>query len=99
MHPTIRSEGNRFVAPNDRNLKQVTRREACNAASSCPGGWLWESLGDMLVNGAYFRPSGNGNTSPMYAGSQGFTVSSASLVPEITRDAGALACIPSRPCV
>jgi pectate lyase len=99
MHPTIRSEGNRFVAPTEQYKKEVTRREVCNAASSCPGGWLWESVGDLFVNGAFFVPSGKGQTLPMYTGGQRFVVGSGSSVPAMTQDAGALACIPSRPCV
>ena len=99
MHPTIRSEGNRFVAPKEQYKKQVTKREVCTAASSCPAGWLWESVGDVFLNGAYFDPSGKGNTLPMYTGTQTFQVASGSLVPAMTQDAGALACIPSTACV
>jgi len=98
MHPTIRSEGNLFEAPDEEYKKQVTRREDCKADSSCPNGWLWESVGDKFVNGAYFVPSGKGNALPTYTQGKGFEAASGSSVPEITKDAGALDCIPSQPC-
>lgn len=98
MHPTIRSEGNRFVAPKESYKKEVSRREQCNAASSCPDGWFWQSVNDMFVNGAYFVPSGKGNALPMYNGGERFSVPNGNLVPAMTQDAGALPCIPSGPC-
>lgn len=98
MHPTIRSEGNRFVAPEEQYKKQVSWREGCYSAS-CTSGWLWKSVSDMFVNGAYFVPSGRGKALPMYKTGQTFKVGNGKLVPKMTQNAGALACIASKPCV
>lgn len=98
MHPTIRSEGNRFVAPKEEYKKQVSWREGCYSAS-CSRGWLWKSVRDMFVNGAYFVPSGKGIALPMYKTEQTFKVGNGNLVPKMTLNAGALGCIASKPCV
>lgn len=99
MHPTIRSEGNRFVAPREEYKKQVSWREGCYSAASCATGtWLWKSVSDMFVNGAYFVPSGRGKALPMYKVGESFKVGNGKLVPKMTQDAGALACIPSKRC-
>ncbi|CAJ1975253.1 unnamed protein product [Sphenostylis stenocarpa] len=56
QHPTIISQGNRFVAPDDRNAKEVTKR--VHAPESEWKNWNWRSEGDILVNGALFVESG-----------------------------------------
>jgi len=97
MHPTIRSEGNRFVAPKEEYKKQVSWREGCySVSSSCATGWLWKSVSDMFVNGAYFVPSGRGKALPMYKSGEKFKVGNGRLVPKMTQDAGARACITSK---
>lgn len=55
-NPTIISQGNQFKASNNRNTKQVTKRE--RSAESEWANWQWRSEGDRFINGAYFTESG-----------------------------------------
>ncbi|XP_022850203.1 probable pectate lyase 12 [Olea europaea var. sylvestris] len=57
-NPTINSQGNRYIAPFDRNAKEVTKRVDTEEESW--RGWNWRSEGDEMVNGAYFVASGQG---------------------------------------
>ncbi|CAH9130024.1 unnamed protein product [Cuscuta epithymum] len=57
-NPTINSQGNRFIAPNEDEFKEVTKRIDTNKDEW--KGWNWRTQGDMLVNGAVFVPSGDG---------------------------------------
>ena len=54
---TILSQGNRFFAPDDRNAKEVTKREY--TSESTWKNWVWKSEGDLMANGAFFVQSGN----------------------------------------
>ncbi|XVE68064.1 hypothetical protein DITRI_Ditri09bG0039000 [Diplodiscus trichospermus] len=56
MHPTIISQGNRFIAPDDPKAKEITNRNY--AAKSEWRKWIWRSEGDLFMNGAFFRTSG-----------------------------------------
>ncbi|KAF6141139.1 hypothetical protein GIB67_006584 [Kingdonia uniflora] len=87
--PTINSQGNRYLAPFNPNAKEVTKRVDSN-----PGRWRhwnWRSEGDLLLNGAYFTPSGVG-ASASYARASSLGAKSSSMVASITSGAGALAC-------
>jgi pectate lyase len=90
--PTIISEGNRFLAPNESYKKEVTIRVGCKS-TSCDA-WEWISKDDVFLNGAYFVQSGKG-----YNGGEAFMVESANEVPILTKHAGALKCIPTKQCV
>ncbi|XP_002518441.4 probable pectate lyase 16 [Ricinus communis] len=93
-NPTIFSECNYFMAPNDPNIKQVTKREV-------PGGWKnwkWRSSRDIFMNGAYFVQSGYGSCAPRYSRDQSFTVAPGTLVPALTSDAGPLTCSVGKAC-
>ncbi|KAL8529636.1 hypothetical protein ACS0TY_006897 [Phlomoides rotata] len=57
QNPTILSQGNRFVAPDNRNAKEVTKRDY--APESTWKNWVWKSEGDLMVNGAFFKQSGD----------------------------------------
>ncbi|GLJ28750.1 hypothetical protein SUGI_0566680 [Cryptomeria japonica] len=92
--PVIRSEGNRFVAPNEEYKKQVTWREDPNGNR-----WLWKSVRDSFANGAYFQPSGKGKALPNYSSQQKFKVFLGTLVPLLTQTAGSLSCTPNNPCL
>ncbi|XP_002984442.2 putative pectate lyase 2 [Selaginella moellendorffii] len=81
-NPTFFSEANRFLAT---GAKQVTKREAKGGSN-----WLWQSSGDLFVNGAYFVESGGGDASPHYSGGQYFATRSASMVTRLTANAGPL---------
>nr|ACG27904.1 pectate lyase 8 precursor [Zea mays] len=74
--PTINSQGNRYLAPTNPFAKEVTKR--VETAQTVWKSWNWRSEGDLLLNGAYFTPSGAG--------------ASASYSRTITSDAGALSC-------
>ncbi|KAA8520125.1 hypothetical protein F0562_014381 [Nyssa sinensis] len=92
--PTILSEGNYFMASNNPDAKQVTKRETSGGWKN----WKWRSSKDVFENGAYFVQSGFGSCAPLYSLSQLFMVAQGSLVPTLTSDAGPLQCVPSKAC-
>ncbi|XP_028796879.1 probable pectate lyase 5 [Neltuma alba] len=87
--PTINSQGNRFLAPNDGTFKEVTKRE--DSPESVWKKWNWRSSGDQMLNGAFFTPSGKGSSSS-YARASSLSAKPSSLVSSITAAAGALQC-------
>ncbi|CAA2967298.1 probable pectate lyase 18 [Olea europaea var. sylvestris] len=93
--PTINSQGNRFLAPDDRFKKEVTKHE--DAPESEWKGWNWRSEGDLMLNGAYFVPSGAGASSS-YARASSLGAKPSSLISSITSGAGALTCRKSSRC-
>nr|AFK47751.1 unknown [Lotus japonicus] len=93
-NPTILSEGNYFIAPNNPNAKQVTKRELNENGKN----WKWRSSKDVFVNGAYFVPSGYGSCAPNYTPAQSFAVAPASTVPAITLNAGPTTCVVGKAC-
>ncbi|KAK9084794.1 hypothetical protein Sjap_025205 [Stephania japonica] len=93
-NPTIFSEGNYFIAPNNADSKAVTKREVKSGWKN----WKWRSSKDQFVNGAYFVQSGYGNCAPNYSKSQVFSVAPGSMVPALTSAAGPLQCVPRKPC-
>ena len=70
-------------------VEQVTKR--VDTDESEWKGWNWRSEGDLLLNGAYFTPSGAG-ASASYAKASSLGAKSSSMVGSITSDAGALNC-------
>jgi len=93
-NPTILSEGNFYVAPNDPNAKQVTKREVKENWKS----WKWRSSKDLFFNDAYFVPSGFGSCAPNYSPTQSFVAAPAYMVPAITLNAGPMYCTVGRAC-
>ncbi|CAD6264268.1 unnamed protein product [Miscanthus lutarioriparius] len=87
--PTINSQGNRYLAPTNPFAKEVTKR--VETAQTVWKGWNWRSEGDLLLNGAYFTPSGAG-ASASYSRASSLGAKSSSMVGTITSDAGALSC-------
>ncbi|KAK9117401.1 hypothetical protein Sjap_016348 [Stephania japonica] len=87
--PTINSQGNRFLAPNNDNSKEVTKHE--DAPMSEWKNWNWRSEGDLLLNGAFFTPSGAGASSS-YARASSLGARPSTLVSSLTMGAGALNC-------
>ncbi|KAI7727331.1 hypothetical protein M8C21_027603 [Ambrosia artemisiifolia] len=69
--PTINSQGNRFLAPNSYDNKEVK--------------------GDLMLNGAYFTPSGAG-ASKSYARASSLSARPSSIVGLVTANAGVLRC-------
>ncbi|XXG62457.1 hypothetical protein AAC387_Pa05g0810 [Persea americana] len=93
--PTINSQGNRFLAPDIRSSKEVTKRE--ETPESEWKNWNWRSEGDLMLNGAFFTPSGAG-ASAVYARASSLSARPSSLVGSMTTSAGALACKKGRQC-
>ncbi|KAF3780144.1 putative pectate lyase 22 [Nymphaea thermarum] len=87
--PTINSQGNRFLAPDNTFSKEVTKRE--DTPESQWKNWNWRSEGDLMLNGAFFTPSGGGASSS-YAKAYSLSARPSSLVGTITTYAGALNC-------
>ncbi|XP_031104736.1 probable pectate lyase 5 [Ipomoea triloba] len=84
-NPTINSQGNRYIAPVDPNAKEVTKRVDTNEGEWSD--WNWRTEGDMMINGAYFVPSGNG-LSNEYAKASSLDPQSAVLIDQLTMHAG-----------
>ncbi|KAK9055663.1 hypothetical protein SSX86_026748 [Deinandra increscens subsp. villosa] len=93
-NPTINSEGNRYLAPENPNAKEVTKRVSTNGNSKQ---WNWRSNGDLMLNGAYFTPSGAG-AGTSYAKASSLSAQSSSVVATLTSGAGALSCTRGREC-
>ncbi|KAL6497726.1 hypothetical protein OROHE_027051 [Orobanche hederae] len=83
--PTINSQGNRYTAPTDPNAKEVTKR--VNTDEGEWSGWNWRTDGDIMVNGAFFVPSGEG-LSMQYAKASSVDPKSAALINQLTMNAG-----------
>ncbi|CAM8909825.1 unnamed protein product [Rhodiola kirilowii] len=94
-HPTIISQGNRFIAPNNGLAKQVTHRDY--ATEDTWKHWTWRSEGDLMMNGAIFVQSG----SPLqkkYGRHDMIKARPGTYANRLTRFAGALNCTPRKPC-
>ncbi|XP_066387016.1 probable pectate lyase 5 [Miscanthus floridulus] len=85
--PTINSQGNRYIAPADPNAKEVTKR--VDTAEGQWAGWNWRTEGDMMVNGAFFVPSGEG-LEDIYDKASSTDPKSSALVDVLTQNAGVL---------
>ncbi|XP_047981825.1 probable pectate lyase 12 [Salvia hispanica] len=86
-NPTINSQGNRYIAPYDRNAKEVTKR--VDTAEGDWRGWNWRSEGDIMANGAYFVASGQG-VEVKYEKAYSIEPKSAAYIDQITYNAGVL---------
>ncbi|XP_052198662.1 probable pectate lyase 5 [Diospyros lotus] len=83
--PTINSQGNRYTAPVDPNAKEVTKRVDTDETDWA--GWNWRTDGDIMVNGAFFVPSGAG-MSAQYAKASSVEPKSAYIIDQLTFNAG-----------
>ncbi|EOY03379.1 hypothetical protein QUC31_017754 [Theobroma cacao] len=91
QHPTIISQGNRFIAPNDPWAKEITNRNY--APESVWRHWVWRSEGDLFMNGAFFRTSGPPAPPHLkYNKLQMIKAKPATFVRRLTRFSGALNC-------
>ncbi|XP_038684509.1 probable pectate lyase 8 [Tripterygium wilfordii] len=88
-NPTINSQGNRYLAPANPFAKEVTKRVETN--TNLWSHWNWRSEGDLMLNGAYFTPSGAG-AAASYARASSLGAQSSSMVGTLTAGAGALSC-------
>jgi len=98
QHPTIISQGNRFIAPPNAAAKQVTNRNY--AVESEWRKWQWRSEGDLLMNGAFFIQSGKRLSQRRYKKKQKHMIKykPGSFVTRLTRYTGTLPCSPGKPC-
>jgi len=88
-NPTINSQGNRFSAPDNALAKEVTKR--INKDFDQWKDWNWRSNGDMMLNGAFFTPSGAAASSA-YLKAASLPARPSSLVRQLTQNAGVLFC-------
>ncbi|NP_001307412.1 Pectate lyase [Zea mays] len=95
MNPTIISQGNRFIAPDDPNAKEVTKREYTPYKDYKE--WVWKSQGDVMMNGAFFNESG-GQNERKYDRFDFIPAKHGRYVGQLTRFAGPLKCIVGQPC-
>ncbi|XP_006655782.2 pectate lyase-like [Oryza brachyantha] len=95
MNPTIISQGNRFRAPDDGELKEVTKREY--TAYEEYKEWVWKSQGDLFLNGAFFNQSG-GRNERRYDQLDFIPAKHGSYVGQLTQFAGTLNCRVGHPC-
>ena len=94
--PTILSQGNRFIAPNNDAAKEITHRDYTTPDQWSK--WQWSSENDLFMNGAKFVESGApiGNL-PI---NKGYLMKPrpGSQANRLTRFAGALNCVVGKPC-
>nr|CAD1820956.1 unnamed protein product [Ananas comosus var. bracteatus] len=88
-NPTINSQGNRYLAPSNPFAKEVTKR--VETEESVWKSWNWRSEGDLMLNGAYFTPSGAG-ASASYSRASSLGARPSDMVGDITSGAGVLSC-------
>ncbi|XP_073112159.1 probable pectate lyase 5 [Elaeis guineensis] len=86
-NPTINSQGNRYTAPSNPNAKEVTKRVDTDEGDWA--GWNWRTEGDIMVNGAFFVPSGAG-LEATYAKAESVNPKPAALIDQLTMNAGVL---------
>ncbi|KAF2308600.1 hypothetical protein GH714_011194 [Hevea brasiliensis] len=96
MHPTIISQGNRFIAPDNLYLKEVTKRDYATEAEW--RNWIWRSEGDLFMNGAYFVQSGQPNLKTRPNDEYMIHAMPGARATKMTRYAGALDCFPGQKC-
>jgi len=94
--PTILSQGNRFIAPNNDAAKEVTHRDY--AEPSVWSKWQWRSENDVFMNGATFTQSGEPLGKLPF--NKGFLMKPrhGSQANRLTRFAGSLNCREGSPC-
>lgn len=96
-NPTILSQGNRFVAADNPNTKEVTRRN--DAQESEWMQWNWRSSDkDVFENGAFFTASGSDPQLTAEQQQNMLEVAPGAEVPQLTSNAGVLSCAVGQPC-
>ncbi|KAK8914265.1 hypothetical protein KSP39_PZI023692 [Platanthera zijinensis] len=95
QHPTVISQGNRYIAPPNIYAKEVTKRDY--APDSVWKQWTWRSEGDLMMNGAFFVESGEPLVGS-FSRHEMIKAKPGSFVTRLTRYAGALNCRIGFPC-
>jgi pectate lyase len=88
-------QGNRFIAPDDLNAKEVTKREYTPYDEYKE--WVWKSQGDVMMNGAFFNESG-GQNERSYDQLDFIPAKHGKYVGQLTKFAGTLNCHVGMPC-
>ncbi|KAH7515884.1 pectate lyase [Ziziphus jujuba] len=96
QHPTIISQGNRFIAPPNEAAKEVTKRDY--APQSEWSKWRWRSEGDVMMNGAFFVQSGKPLKKDRFTRHDMIKYKPGTFVTRLTRYSGALKCVVGRRC-
>ncbi|KAK3228351.1 hypothetical protein Dsin_000232 [Dipteronia sinensis] len=86
-NPTVNSQGNRYTAPPNDDAKEVTKRVDTNEGEWTD--WNWRTEGDVMVNGAFFVPSGSG-MSTQYAMASSVDPKSGGLIDQLTINVGVI---------
>uniref|UniRef100_A0A7N0UZ31 Pectate lyase n=1 Tax=Kalanchoe fedtschenkoi TaxID=63787 RepID=A0A7N0UZ31_KALFE len=94
-NPTIISQGNRFIAPNNAAAKEVIKRDY--VSEDVWKNWTWRSEGDLMMNGAFFKSSGRRLARKFKKGDL-IKPKPGTYAKRLTRFAGALNCRPRKPC-
>jgi pectate lyase len=87
MGPSVKSQGNLFMASGPADNEKVTRRMPVAGRD----GGDWASIGDSFENGAFFKQTGS-RVRPNYNKHQAFAAASSNEVRSLTKDAGVLRC-------
>ncbi|KAI0487889.1 hypothetical protein KFK09_027712 [Dendrobium nobile] len=95
-HPTIVSQGNRYIAPPNRAAKEVTHRDYVGEWEW--RNWHWRSEGDLMLNGAFFVQSGKKEFIRKYTKQDMIKAKPGTFVKRLTRFAGTLRCRVERQC-
>ncbi|KAK1437764.1 hypothetical protein QVD17_03562 [Tagetes erecta] len=96
-NPTILSQGNRFVAADNPNTKEVTRRN--DAQESEWMQWNWRSSDkDVFENGAFFTASGSDPQLTAEQQQNMIEAAPGAEAPQLTSNAGVLSCVVGQPC-
>ncbi|KAK7274743.1 hypothetical protein RIF29_15841 [Crotalaria pallida] len=96
MHPTIISEGNRFIAPDNNFAKEITKRHY--TAEAVWKNWQWRSINDEYINGAFFTEAGPKLTNRPFSRKDMMSARPGAYVSRLTRYAGSLKCRKGKPC-
>ena len=95
-HPTIISQGNRFIAPPNHAAKEVTKRDY--APVDVWKNWQWRSEGDLMLNGAFFVESGVAKKNHGFGRLDMISAKPGTFVTRLTRFAGSLGCRVGKKC-
>ncbi|XP_031258957.1 probable pectate lyase 18 [Pistacia vera] len=87
--PTINSQGNVFLASNNTFTKEVTKHESEDEEEWKK--WNWRSDGDLMLNGAFFTPSGE-ESPASYMKASSMVARPASFLTKYSPSAGAMNC-------
>ncbi|XP_012071011.1 probable pectate lyase 22 [Jatropha curcas] len=96
-NPTINSQGNVFIASDNKGTKEVTKREILPEDEQWKS-WNWRSDGDIMLNGAFFTPSGEKGPESYIKASSMVARPASILLSNSSPSAGALYCQRGKQC-